>query len=236
MSAIRQLTHILNISFNLLKALSLLIFCVAPLMSNAQISDNLSRTAGTKAADTSSVYLNLMRARAYMDAGNYDSAFSCLNQSELLSNKLNYNKWRYDIYAMHAGLMNLSGNFSIALENYFKMLHILDNHPANQKSTSEIFVKYAELYHNIGVAYFNLENYEKAYEYYTKSMESSQGAYAADTAYPIARRELMYYNNIGSVYLTQNKLDEALEKYEQALEKSRAFDNQLCSKINRQWP
>lgn len=58
-----------------------------------------------------------------------------------------------------------SGNYSLALDYYFKMLSLLDDEASVNHDTVSLYPKYAGLYAQIGLCYFNMDNF-KALNYY----------------------------------------------------------------------
>lgn len=202
-------------------------FKVSPGQINSQFIDNINNKIKINNTDTSAIYKYLEASKAYIVSRNYDSSFRSLNHAIKLSQDMKYNRWLYDIYYEYARLMNVSGNFSIELENYFKMLKILDEKSSKNYDSTELMKQYAEVYLLVGRTYFNLENQEKSLSYYSKSMDFCNKVYARDKAYPIKQRMLVLYNNIGSVYLTQNDLTKAHYNYEQALNINKEINNLL---------
>lgn len=189
--------------------------------------DSLKRQLSVKNADTSQIYTNLLLSRVYAASGikKYDSALFHLNRAMQLSAELKYNRWIYDIYYENSILLNSSGNYSIALEYYFKMLKQLDDESEKAKSDLSLHEKYASLYGQIGTCYFSMENKDKALFYYNKSLELCRSIYAKDKNFDINQNQLKLYNNIGSVYLTRNDLHNAKANYEKALEINKAINN-----------
>ncbi len=222
----------LNIRFQtvpgcLVFMLLLSLFKVSVGQDNSHFIDNINNKIRLNTSDTSAIYKYLQVSKAYIVSRNYDSSFRSLNRAIKLSQDMEYNRWLYDIYNEYARLMNLSGNFSIELENYFKMLKILDEKLSQNHDSTEVMKQYAELYLLVGRTYFNLENQEKSLSYYSKSMDFCNKIYARDKSYPIKQRMLVLYNNIGSVYLTQNDLTKAQHNYEQALNINKEINNLL---------
>jgi tetratricopeptide (TPR) repeat protein/DNA-binding CsgD family transcriptional regulator len=196
--------------------------------NNYHVIDSLKRQLSASKPDTSHIYTNLILSRAYSTSGikKYDSALLYLNKALQLSSGLKYERWLYDIYDENSVLLNSSGNYSIALEFYFKMLKLLDIELKNDETDIQLKNKYASLYTQIGLCYFSMENKEKALEYYSRSLELCRAIYAVDKKFPYNERELVLYNNMGSVYLTNNDLENALKEFEKALQINKTLNNQ----------
>ena len=190
--------------------------------------DSLKTQLAASNPDTSHIRLNLLLSKAYTTAGikKYDSALLFLDKALKLSGELKYNRWLYDIYNTNSTLLLSSGNFSIALEYFFKMLKLLDEETRDKKSSVGTQLKYVNLYSQIGTCYFNMENTDKALQYYTKSLKLCHSAYAKNKSFPLTKFELSLYNNIGSVYLTQEDLNNAKINYEKALELNKVIKSQ----------
>lgn len=190
--------------------------------------DSLQRKISLTAPDTSQIHSYLLLSQVYSTIGikKYDSAILYLNKALQLSKELKCNRWLYDIYDENARLLNSSGNFSIALEYYFKMLQLLDEGENNSK-LSGVKQKYVSLYQSIGTCYFNMEKKDKALEYYNKCLKFTSEIYKKDKSYPFHERQFMLYNNVGSVYLTSNDTENARINYEKALALNKVLNNQV---------
>ncbi len=213
----------------------ILIFCciIVSFQSFAQRNDyskidSLKMQLVVNKPDTSFIRINLDLSRAFSSLGitKYDSSLLYLNQALKLSQDLKYNKWLYEIYNENSLLLNSSGNFSIALEYYFKMLKLLDQEAAGKENDLALKSKYASLYTQIGLCYFSMEKQEKALEYYAKSLELCRAIYSVDKSFPLNERQLKLYNNIGSVYLTNNDLKNAQSNFVKALDINKVINNE----------
>ena len=212
-----------------------LIFCflIVSFLSFAQRNDyskidSLKMQLFVNETDTSFIRINLELSQAFSALGitKYDSSLLYLNHALQLSQELKYNRWLYDIYNENSLLLNSSGNFSIALEYFFKMLKLLDQEVANKENDLALKNKYASLYTQIGLCYFSMEKQEKALEYYAKSLELCRSIHLIDKSFPFNERQLILYNNIGSVYLTNNDLKNAQANFEKALDINKVINNQ----------
>lgn len=196
--------------------------------SNKTEIDSLKRQLNSVKQDTAKIYLNLLLSKAYNSPGihKYDSALEHLNKALQLSQQLKYSKWLYDIYNENSELLNSSGNFSLALEYYFKMLKLLDEESGKTDFDIKQKTRYASLNAQIGLCYFSMEKQEKSLEYFARSLELCNSIYAHDKTFPLTERQLILYNNIGSVYLTSNDLENAKSNFEKALQMNVTLNNQ----------
>jgi tetratricopeptide (TPR) repeat protein/DNA-binding CsgD family transcriptional regulator len=191
--------------------------------------DSLKRQLSATSADTSQIHTCLLLAKAYAAAGMHknDSAFLCLNKASQLSSELKNNTWLYEIYSENCALLSSSGNYSIALDYFFKMLKMLDEESAKNPGSLSTLKKYASLYSLIGNCYYNLDNNEKALKYFLKSNELCESILRKDSSFPYNQQVFKNYNNIGSVYLTNNDVENARIYYEKALEINKKLNNQV---------
>jgi len=185
-----------------------------------QLSDNKS--------DTSHIRLNLFLSKSYASSGNkkYDSALLFLNKALKLSEELKYKRWLYDIYDENSSLSYSSGNYSIALGYFFKMLKLLDEGARNNATGISSQMKYISLYSQIGLCYFGMENTEKALHYFTMGLNLCHKTSSRYKSFPLSKFELSLYNNIGSVYLVKKDLNNAQINYEKALELNKLLNSQ----------
>jgi len=218
----------------MLKKRSLLfVIIVISILSSVNGNDNgnidsLKQQLSGKNSDTSQIYTNLLLSKAYTTSGKnkYDSALLFLNKAMQLSAELKYDRWIFEIYNENSLLLNLSGNFSMALEYYYKMLKLLDEETRKSKQDISLKLKYASLYSQIGLCYFNMEKKENALDYLTKSLELCRTIYAQDKTFLFDEHQLILYNNIGSVYLTNNDLENAKANYEIVIDINKRVNNE----------
>jgi tetratricopeptide (TPR) repeat protein/DNA-binding CsgD family transcriptional regulator len=215
------------------KLLLFLSFMFLPFMSFEQNGDlnkidSIKKELSISKNDTSQINLYLWLAKAYTAYGakKYDSALLNLNKALKLSEDFKYDRWLYEIYNENSVLLNSSGNFSLALKYYFKMLKILDDETPKQETQVLLQKKYADLYSLIGVCYFNMENLDKALKYYTKSLDLCRLISLKDKKFDINQHQLILYNNIGGVYLTKEDIAKAKENYQKALKFNKVINNQ----------
>jgi len=201
-----------------------IVFIIISFPSFAQVTadnniDSLKNQITRFENDTSNIHINILISKEFSNFGitEFDSALFYLNKSMQLSEKLKYDQWIYDIYNEHSNLFIASGNFSMALEYYFKMLNLLDETPKKENNKTEIQKKYNTLYIAIGTCYFKMGNNAKALDYYDKSLVLADSVYKSDTSFNINLYQMVINNNIGSVYLTNYDLESAESYFEKAL-------------------
>lgn len=103
---------------------------------------------------------------------------------------------------------DLQSNFDSALIHFERALDLAgDNDTLIAKALN-----------SLGVVYFNLSDYPKSFEYYTKTLHEAE--ILKDTL--LMAKTL---GNIGHIHFYQNDLDKSIEKYTQALEYGRLIKN-----------
>lgn len=117
-----------------------------------------------------------------------------------------------NIGAVYANL----GDYTKALEYYFKVLSIDENNPCADGDT-------ASTYNNVGMVYWKMNDYTKSLEYYNKALEIDEAILG--TKHPSTAID---YNNIGLVYKELGDYPKALKYICKAL----VIDEASCS--NRQ--
>ncbi len=115
-----------------------------------------------------------------------------------LSEKINYAKGISDAYRTMGSVNYNIGNYSAALENYFKALKVSDR--ANDKSSG------SKILGSIGIVYQMQKDYDKALDCYVRSMQKFKEL--GDT-YNVG----IALGNIGIIYKAQHNLPKALDYY-----------------------
>ena len=149
--------------------------------------------------------------------GELDSALFYLNKALIFAREIKADDYYYTIYERYTQVFMKSGNYSLALEYYFKMLKLLDESISSRHDTVSNYKRYASLYISIGNCYFNMDNF-KSMDYYLKSLEVVKKLSDIDPGYPALEREMMICVNIGSAYLNNYEFAEAELYFEKALE------------------
>jgi tetratricopeptide (TPR) repeat protein len=155
---------------------------------------------------------------------NLDSSLFYLHKATVLAEQLKSGEHLYSIYDYYSRIFQKSGNYALALEYLFKMMAFIDNDSAAKQDTLMFYRKYASLCTQIGLCYFNMNNF-KSLDYYTKSLEAVRLLAQLDPSYPSGEREVMIYINIGSAYLSNYDFDQAEQYFERALELNAALGN-----------
>ncbi|MFH1120534.1 MAG: tetratricopeptide repeat protein [Bacteroidota bacterium] len=178
--------------------------------------------------DTSSIKIyGLIASEMLLKKSSPDSVLHYLNKALDLSGKSGYNKHLYTIYGQFALLFSGSGNYSISLEYYFKILNLIDAEAAGENDFRSILARYSNTYVTIGTTYFNLENNAKALEYYRKGLEKINTLAGIDPDYPVNEKRLIIYINMGGAYLSSRDFEKARQNFEKALEMNRKINNQV---------
>ncbi|MBK6344840.1 MAG: tetratricopeptide repeat protein [Bacteroidales bacterium] len=190
--------------------------------------DSLKSALVNADGDTSSIRIySSIAGELYKRKSSPDSVLFYLNKAIDLSGKSGYNKHLYVLYSQYALLFSGSGNYSISLEYYFKMLNLLDVEAAGEQDVSSILMRYSNTYVTIGTTYFNLENNIKALEYYRKGLEKINRLSVSDPEYPVDDKRLIIYINMGGAYLSSRDFEKARQNFEKALEMNRKINNQV---------
>ena len=133
---------------------------------------------------------------------NYDKSENYFNAAIKIFNILNNQKGLSGCYNNLGLVLELKGEFTLALSYYHKSLEI--NRKINNKSGI------ASSLTNIGNILQKQGNYKSSVEYYVKSLkireELNEKIGIADA-----------YNNIGALYEKQNAFEEAIKNYQKAL-------------------
>jgi tetratricopeptide (TPR) repeat protein len=190
--------------------------------------DSLKTELASVTSDTASIRLySQIASELFKIDSNPDSVLLYLNKAIGLSEKYGYSKHLYSVYGQFAQLFSKSGNYSISLDYYFKILNLLDIELAKGHDSLALCNKYASTYVAIGTTYFNLENNAKALEYYQKSLEKIDQLARLDPAYPVNEKRLIIFINMGGAYLSNRNLEEARLNFEKALEMNKRINNQV---------
>jgi tetratricopeptide (TPR) repeat protein len=180
----------------------------------------------TKAQDTATVN-DLTKHAVKFDiykSNELDSSLFYLNKAMMLAEQLNARAQLYSIYEQYSRIFQRSDNYSLALEYLFRMLTFLDEESAGKHDTVTVYRRYASLFTQIGICYFNMDNF-KSLDYYNKSLEYVRLLARIDPSYPTGEREVMIYINIGSAYLSHYEFDKAQEYFEKALQLNATLNN-----------
>ncbi|NTW26485.1 MAG: tetratricopeptide repeat protein, partial [Lentimicrobium sp.] len=189
--------------------------------------DSLKTRLGFTGADTSLLRVYMQLGDRYAKLNQADSALSYYNRALKIAEKPANNSYSYAIFNQIGLLFASTGNYSISLEYYFKMLQMLDDEASRKHDKLKLDNKYASLYVQMGTCYFYLENLPKAHVYYQKCLEKVLQKATINAAYKETESQLILYINIGSAYLSGKSFDKALVNFEKALEMNKPLDNQI---------
>ena len=205
-------------------------------MFTAPVSFSNEKEINTR--DTSIISQYIHRAQEFRemsDKRDYDSTFFYLNKALELSEKLKNEEYQYMVYDAFTDVLIKTGNFSFALDYYFKMLKILDEEMRKGRNLIETRKKYESLYKDIGTCMgIYVKDYKTAIIYFRKSLVMSEEIHAALPSYPIDDNKIRIYNNIGSAYIHTNKFDSAQYYFLKALSyiKNNITDSRFASLYN----
>jgi len=189
--------------------------------------DSLKTRLGSNSADTSLIRVYLQLGDRYAKLNQADSALSYYNRALKVAEKPPNNAYSYAIFNQIGLLFSSTGNYSISLEYYFKMLQMLDDEALHTPDKAALNNKYASLYVQMGTCYFYQENLPKAHVYYQKSLEKVLQKATLNATYKETESQLILYINIGSAYLSGKSFDKALLNFEKALEMNKPLKNQI---------
>jgi signal transduction histidine kinase len=163
-----------------------------------------------KAKDTSNV------AKAYVYLGEYyksqkktDSAFSCFSKAEKYYKPIKDYPNLADLYVRKATLLGIENDFFGSEKAALEALTILRAYPNNAKTY--------EAYNLIGICSNELNNYEKAIEYFTRAL---------NIVHKLTNVDQTYYrgislNNIGNAYQNAGNYSLAIRNYQLALQQNK---------------
>jgi tetratricopeptide (TPR) repeat protein len=189
--------------------------------------DSLKTRLGLISADTSLIRVYIQLGDRYARLNQADSALACYNKALKAAEKPGNDTFSYAIYNQIGLLFSSTGNYSISLEYYFKMLQMLDDEALYTPDKVALNNKYAGLYVQMGTCYFYQENLPKAHVYYQKSLEKVLQKATLNANYKETESQLILYINIGSAYLSGKSFDKALLNFEKALEMNKPLNNQI---------
>lgn len=204
----------------------LLVFTATNGLSASLRLDSLKTALGKSVHDTASISIyGQIAVEMFRMKSSPDSVLVYLNKAVALSGKTGYSKRLPAIYGQYALLFSASGNYSISLEYYFRILKLLDLEASAKHDIRSVLIRYSNTYVTIGTTYFNLENNVKALEYYGKALDQINRLAATDPTYPVDDKRLIIYINMGGAYLSGRDFEKAQLNFEKALEMNRKINN-----------
>ncbi|MCU0324602.1 MAG: tetratricopeptide repeat protein, partial [Spirosomaceae bacterium] len=169
--------------------------------------DSLNTFLKTQPKDTLYVWaLRPYTLKVIYEKADYKKADSLVSVVKQLSEKLDYGRGLYFHYLLKAIVHNQKSEYAEELKNYQKSLEIIEKYKLNN------YLREAAL-SNIGVAYRNLGNNEKAMEYALKAIEIQE-----KNNFPIKFLDAGPYGLVAGVLKNYKKPKEAIKYAEKALE------------------
>lgn len=176
-------------------------------MEYAKKALDISETGGYEAGIANG---NLMLGRAYFGLSNLDQAYNYLTRSLLLFQDQNY---RQGIVLSHKWLGTVNrhkNNSEVALKHYLRASELAED----IKFDSEI----PKITQNIAAIFLDQKQYDKAIEYFQKSLPEIQGEYGQSVCLA----------NLGLAYLRKGKKDKAMECFQQSIDLCRSKNDEVC--------
>lgn len=177
-----------------------------------------------KRQDTAIISEYIRQSKEFSDTNvrkGYDSAIYYLNNALSLSEKAGHEGYLYQVYDTFAEVLIKTGNFSIALDYYFKMLKILDEEARKGKDVIATKKQYETLFKQIGRCFcIQVKDTETAISYFRKSLNMAEDIYLLDSSYNIRDSRIRIFNNIGSSYMDAHNPDSANFYLKKALQLS----------------
>jgi tetratricopeptide (TPR) repeat protein len=200
--------------------LLLSVFWLIPAFSQDQATvSQLRRDVEFHRNDTAGIRLNYQLSLRYTASGTYnaDSALYYAGKALELSGVLNHDALLFDIYTQYSYILQISGNYSIAMEYLFTYLGILDNQSKSERDKLPDMEKYLKVYTLIANCYIGLNELDKSLEYYQKSLAMCDQIRKEDSSFDYESKIVVIYSNLGSVYINKWEFDKALQYYRMTL-------------------
>ncbi|PIP54973.1 MAG: hypothetical protein COX07_02435 [Bacteroidetes bacterium CG23_combo_of_CG06-09_8_20_14_all_32_9] len=160
----------------------------------------------------------------YLYQGLYDKAIEYYLKSLKITKEIGDKKEMAKCYNNIGMVHDNEGSYDKAIEYYFKSLKIFEE---LSKQNEDILLKgeakkgMSQCYNNIGIVHTKHHNYDKAIEYYFKSLkifeELSKQQGNAVLSREAKKGMAQCYNNIGNVHYYQGSYDNAIEYYLKSL-------------------
>jgi len=149
------------------------------------------------------LYVNLLNEIATKSCPNdIKNALLYVVKSQKISDSLNYVKGKAEAYYVLAKVKTIQLEYGSAKENLNKAIDIF----TEQKDDLGV----AKSLSHLGIIYYSIENYEKALNYFYKSLDANK----------IINDSLIFANannNIGNVYNTLDQLDNSNQYYQKTI-------------------
>lgn len=180
---------------------------------NAQRSSSYIIKEKIKKANSDSQKVNLLNELFYLlNESNNDTALIIANEALELSIRSNYIKGQAAANNNVGSIYYYQGNNTKALTYYLTAVKLLEDEQLKKTKQKRVYQKQlSSTYNNIGTIYQRQKIYDKAEDYFRKSI-------AIDEVIGDKIGLSHCYNNIGTIKEETNKYDEAIKNYEKSLQ------------------
>lgn len=190
------------------------------------VYDSLKRVLKNNPSDTTKIRTFYNLGKEFLKASNHDSSLYYFNRAVELSEK---HKDKFLLNSVYSGMVEFffsSRNYSLALDYNFRILNLIDEAIIKGSSDSvKLKSLYAQLYSQIGLCYFNIENFDMALVYFNKGLEVAEAQLKKDQSLLNLERKLVNLVNIGGVFTQKKQFTKAREYFEKAIEINHTLDN-----------
>ncbi len=190
------------------------------------VYDSLKRVLKNNPSDTTKIRTFYNLGKEFLKASNHDSSLYYFNRAVELSEK---HKDKFLLNSVYSGMVEFffsSRNYSLALDYNFRILNLIDEAFIKGSSDSvKLKSLYAQLYSQIGLCYFNIENFDMALVYFNKGLEVAEAQLKKDQSLLNLERKLVNLVNIGGVFTQKKQFTKAREYFEKAIEINHTLDN-----------
>jgi tetratricopeptide (TPR) repeat protein len=199
---------------------------VNPIKGSSPTSDSLRRILRSNSTDSTIILTHYRLGQEFLSHHNHDSALFYLNRAVELSEKQNDKILTMKVYSAMIDFFFNSKNFSLALEYNFRLLKHIDEAYLEKNPDSLIFKNlYSQLYSQIGLCYFNIENPDMALAYFNKGLTAAEERYKEDPSMLNLERKFVNLLNVGGVYTQKKQFYQARKCFEKAIELNHTLDN-----------
>lgn len=193
------------------KAFWVILLCVFHYVSFSQKStiDSLYFKLNQTNIDSQKVNL-LNKLFVFFSSNNNDSALKFALRANALSNKINFDEGRITSINNIGTVYYYQGRNGQALAKFLEVISLTEKYEKKNGVNSFTKSQLSVSYNNIGTIYQRQKEYQKAEDFFLKSI-------GIDTLASGMLSAAHCYNNIGTIKEEQSKYDEAILNYEKAL-------------------